>query len=397
MFTAAKSPPHMVTLVLLTALSVLTLNMFVPSLNHMAADFSVDYGLMSVSVAGYLLMTAVLQLVMGPLSDRYGRRPVLLVGVAVFAIASVGCALATNIWVFLTFRMLQGAIISGNALSRAVIRDMMSAREAASMMGYVSMAMAVAPMLGPMFGGLLDQAFGWRASFVVFAVLGAIMLLICWRDLGETNNQPSETFLKQFQAYPELFRSRRFWGYSVCSMFSVGAFYAFIAGVPLVASTIFEMSPAELGFYLGSITIGFFVGTFISGRIAAKHSLASMMIAGRIVACLGLSVGLILLMLGYVHVLSLFGATVFVGLGNGLTIPSASAGALSVRPSLAGSASGLSGALIVGGGAVLTSLTASVVSMGNPAIVLLAMMLSASFIALLAAFYVRWVDKAEEI
>ena len=206
MLRAASSPPRLSTLVLLTALSVLSLNMFLPSLSNIAEEFEADYALVNLSIAGYLGIMAVLQLIMGPLSDRYGRRPVLLAGTALFALASLGCALAGNIWVFLAFRILQGAIVAGNALSRAVIRDMVPAREAASLMAHVAMAMAVAPMLGPMLGGALDEIFGWRASFVVFTGLGVLVLGLCWIDLGETNRNPSETFIKQFHDYPELLR-----------------------------------------------------------------------------------------------------------------------------------------------------------------------------------------------
>ncbi len=395
MLSAAASPPRMVTLVLLTALSVLSLNMFLPSLSNIAEAFRADYALVNLSIAGYAGMTAVLQLVMGPLSDRFGRRPVLLAGLAIFILASLGCALATNIWVFLLFRMLQGAIICGWVLSNAVIRDMVPAREAASLMGYLAMAWAVAPMLGPMLGGVLDELFGWRASFLAFVGFGVAILGLCWVDLGETNRTPSDTFMKQFQAYPELFRSRRFWGYALCMAFSTGAFYAFLSGVPLVAATVLALSPATLGFYMGTITAGFALGSFLSGRYAKRYPLTTMMISGRIVACAGLMVGLVLVLAGIVNVISLFGATVFVGLGNGLTMPSCNAGALSVRPKLAGSASGLSGALTVGGGAVLSSITGAILTEENGAYALLGMMLFSSLMALVAALYVLRNDRRE--
>jgi Bcr/CflA subfamily drug resistance transporter len=327
---AAASPPRLLTLVLL--------NMFLPSLPNIAKDLQADYALASLSIAGYLAMTAVLQLVMGPLSDRFGRRPVLLAGLVIFILASLGCALANDIWTFLLFRILQGAIISGAALSRAVIRDMVPAREAASLMGYVGMAMAVAPMLAPLLGGMLDELFDWRASFYAFLAMGIVVFALCWTDLGETNKSPSETFMKQFRSYPELFRSRRFWGYALCMMFSTGAFYAFLAGAPLLAEALFGMSPAALGLCLGTITAGFALGSYLSGRFAQRHSLVSMMIAGRLVACAGLLAGLALLLAGFVHPAALFGATIFVGIGNGLTMPSSNAGVLSVRPELAGSA-----------------------------------------------------------
>ncbi len=396
MSLAATSPPKFFTLVLLTGLTTLSLNMFLPSLPNIAQELAADYALVSLSIAGYLAVTAVLQLIMGPLSDRYGRRPVLLAGLVIFVLSSLGCALATNIWVFLAFRLLQGAIISGYAISMAVIRDMVSERKAASLMGYVAMAMAVAPMLGPMLGGALDELFGWRASFYAYFAVGVAVLGLCWFDLGETNRAPSQTFLHQVRAYPELVRSRRFWGYALCMAFSTGAFYSFLAGVPLVAETLFAMSPAVLGFYMGTITAGFALGSFLSGRYAQRYALTTMMIAGRLVACAGLAVGLALFHAGIVHVVTLFGATIFVGLGNGITMPSSNAGALSVRPHLAGSASGLSGALTVGGGALMTFVTSSILTPQNGGYVLFAMMLFASLMALFAALWVLGLDRGEE-
>ena len=385
MLRAASSPPRLSTLVLLTALSVLSLNMFLPSLANIAEEFEADYALVNFSIAGYLGIMAVLQLIMGPLSDRYGRRPVLLAGTAIFALASLGCALADNIWIFLVFRILQGAIVAGNALSRAVIRDMVPAQEAASLMAYVAMAMAVAPMLGPMFGGVLDELFGWRASFVVFTGLGVLVLGLCWIDLGETNLTPSETFVKQFRDYPELLQSRRFWGYASCLTFSTGAFYAFLGGAPLVANTQFGLSPATLGICMGTITAGFMFGNFLSGRYAKRYPLTALMMTGSVLACAGLSMGLVLFLAGVEHVATLFGATAFVGIGNGLIVPSSNAGAMSVQPRLAGSAAGLSGALMVGGGALLSSGTGAVLSEVSGAHALLGMMLLSSLLGLLAA------------
>ena len=395
MFPPAATPPRFLTLVLLTGLSVLSLNMFLPSLPSIADELRADYAVVSLSIGAYLGATAVIQLIAGPLSDRFGRRPVLLVCLAVFTMASLVCALATNIWVFLAFRILQGAIIAGYAIAYAVIRDTRSERDAASLIGYVSMAMAVAPMLGPMVGGGLDELFGWRASFVAYLVAGIAVLGLCWVDLGETNSSRSSTLLAQAKAYPELFGSRRFWAYSLCMAFSTGAFYSFLAGAPLVTKTLFQMSPAVLGFYMGTITAGFALGSYLSGRYARRYALTTMMIIGRLVACAGLAAGLVLFLSGVVHVASFFGATVFVGIGNGLSMPSSNAGALSVRPHLAGSAAGLSGALTVAGGAVLTSVTAAALTEENAAYALFAMMLFASVMALLAALYALRINLRE--
>ena len=396
MFYSATTPPKFFTLILLSALSVASLNFFVTSLSNMAEEFQTDYAVVNLAIAGYAGMTAVLLLIIGPLSDRLGRRPIIIAGLIIFILASMGCLLAEDISTFLFFRLLQGAIVSGSVLSNAVVRDMLPAREAASKLGYLAMAWAVAPMLGPMLGGVLDELFGWRASFIVFFGLGVVLLSLCWIDLGETNKNPSETFAKQFKDYPELFRSRRIWGYALCMAFSAGAFYAFLGGVPLVAKTVFGMSATSLGFYIGTITAGFLLGSFLSGRFARYYQLTTMMIMGRIVACVGLVLGLGLFLTGVVHVFSLFGACMFVGIGNGLTMPSSSAGAMSVRPRLAGSASGLSGALTVGGGAVMASITGILVTEQNGIYPLLGTMLFSSLMGLIAALYVLWVDRSEE-
>lgn len=394
---AAQSPPTLITLIFATALSVLTLNMFLPSLAHMSEDFGVDYGLMNVSVAGYLCVSAFLQLIVGPLSDRFGRRPVLLIAMTIFVVASIGCVLADSIWAFLTFRMVQAAVVAGPVLSSASIRDRYPPNEAASKLGYVAMAMALAPMLGPMLGGALDMLFGWRAGFVMYSLLGAGVLLLLWVDMGETNTNRSSTFAAQMREYPHLFRARRFWGYALCAAFSIGGFFSFITGAPLVAAAWFDLSPAMLGLGIGIITGGFMVGNFVTGRIAKRTQLTTMILFGRIVASVGPFCGLLLFIGNMGSVWVFFGSAICVGFGNGLTNANASAGVMSVRPKLAGSAAGLSGALIVALGAVLTMMTGTFVSPENGPYLVLSMMCGSSFVGLLAVLYVRRLDRTDPL
>ena len=386
-----SSPPRLLTLILLTASATLSLNMFLPSLNSIAVDLGADYGVVSMAVALYLGVTAIFQLIVGPLSDRVGRRPVLLGAIAVFTCASIVCALAQDVWTFLIFRMLQAGMIAGSALSNAIVRDTRSAREAAGLIGYISMAMAIAPMLGPMLGGLLDTLFGWRANLWFYTGVGVALIVLCLIDLGETNDPAKNRDLDRRRETLALLGARRFWGFALCTAFSTSAFYVFLAGAPLVAANVFGVSTATLGVFMGSITAGFMTGAFVSARVASKVELTTMMLIGRSVACGGLSVGLILVLAGVVTPLTFFGSTIFVGLGNGLTMPSSNAGALSVRPKLAGTAAGVNGALTVAGGALLTTVTGFVVTAENGAAALLILMLSASFCGLLAALWARTV------
>ncbi|MGB0852826.1 MAG: multidrug effflux MFS transporter [Pikeienuella sp.] len=381
--------PKFAMLAMLAGLSVLSLNMFLPALPAIAVDLEADYAVVNLAIAGYLGVTALMQLIMGPLSDYFGRRPVLLVALAIFALASLGCLLATDIVTFLVCRMAQCAISAGWAISMAMIRDTETEGRAASLMGYVSMTMAVAPMLGPVIGGGLADAFGWRACFTLYTALGGGLFLWCRAAAPETNQNRSATFREQARTYPILLRSSAFWAFSLCMTFAIGSFYAFLAGAPLVAQALFGMSPGTLGVWLGSITAGFMAGTFMSGRFAASTPRATMILSGRVIGCVGLSAGLLVVLTGYIAPLTLFGACIFVGIGNGLTTPSASAGAMSVRPDLAGGASGLLGALVVAGGALITTITGTLLTAFPSAVALLLIMLSCAAISLIAALAIK--------
>jgi len=385
----ANAPPRLITLILLTAFATLSLNMFLPSLANIARDLEADYGLVSLAVGGYLAATAIIQLIAGPLSDRLGRRPVLLGALILFTLASLVCSFAQDVWTFLLFRMLQSGMISGYALSLAIVRDTTKEQRAAGLIGNISIAMALAPMLGPMLGGILDTAFGWRANFYFYALSGLALFAWCWIDLGETRpERPGRTGANSATVMA-LVGVPRFWGYSLCATFSTGAFYVFLAGAPLVAVSAFGVTTAELGFFVGSITAGFMTGGFIAGRLAPRYALTTMMLAGRVIACSGLLLGLAVLAFGDHSPLLFFGSTIFVGLGNGITMPSSNAGAMSVRPDLAGTASGFNGALVVAGGAVLTTMTGAVLTAGNAPRMLLMLMFLSSFAGLLAVLWLK--------
>ncbi len=388
----ASSKPRLSTLILLSALAILPINFFIPSLPGMASEFNVSYGLMGLSLAAYAGVSACLQLIIGPLSDRFGRRPVILWALTIFIVATIGCAVAPDAWTFLACRMVQAVIAPTYAVSLAAIRDTTSREEAAAQFGYLAMAWAIAPMVGPTLGGLLDQVLGWRACFCVLALLGAAVLALCWTDLGETNSAPSNTMAEQYRSYPELLGSKRFWAYCICMAFSVGAFYAFLAGAPLAAAT-FSLSPAILGLYIGSITGGFMVGSFLAGQLAGRLPLTTILIAGRILACAGLVFGLVLYAAGIDHVLALFGPCLFVGLSNGLTQPSANAGAISVRSTHTGSAAGLAGAITIAGASITAAFAGAVLTEENARSGVLLVMLASASIALGAALLTRAASK----
>lgn len=380
--------PHISTLILVSGLSALGMNIFLPSLPNMTDYFQADYRVMQLSVALYLAVNGVLQILIGPVSDSLGRRPVILGGMFLFLIATLGCIYAPTVEIFLFFRMCQSAIAVAMVLSRAAVRDMFDQNRAASMIGYVTMGMAVVPMVGPAIGGVLDEAYGWQANFWLLFGLGVLTIVLIWMDFGETAHKSGKTLVAQFREYPELLKSPRFWGYALASGFSSGAFFAYLGGAPYVGTEIYGMSPSELGLFFGAPALGYFAGNYLTGRFAVQVGINRMVLWGAVMVAFGLLVSVIISALNIGSEYTFFGMMCFVGLGNGMTIPNATAGSLSVRPHLAGTASGLGGAIMLAGGAALSALAGWMLTPGSGEMPLLLIMLTTSVMGVVAIIVV---------
>jgi DHA1 family bicyclomycin/chloramphenicol resistance-like MFS transporter len=392
-FLDRTTPPTIVTLVLITGMSALSMSIFLPSLAAMTTYFDTEYAIMQIALSGYLAATAVLQVFIGPISDRYGRRKLVLGSLAIFVLATIGTLFATTVEVFLFFRILQAAVATSMALGRAIVRDIVPEKEAASMIGYVTMGMALVPMVGPMIGGALEQVFGWQATFMFLGVAGAATLALVYFDLGETVQGEGISFRNQLRTYPELFRSPRFWGYVLCAAFGSGGFFALLGGTSFVASEIFGLSPLWSGIALGTPAIGYAVGNFFSGRFSVRLGINRMAIIGTLVTIGGLGTSALLTLGGVHHPLNFFGFCIFLGLGNGIMLPNVMAGSISVRPHLAGTASGLGGAIMIGGGAALSQVAGGILTVETGTLPLQMIMLGSSVLAFLSIVFVIWRGK----
>ncbi len=392
-FLNLATPPHIATLILLAGLSALAMNVFLPSLPNMTKYFQTEYRLMQLSVALYLGFSGILQILIGPMADKAGRRPVILWGLGLFLLATLGCIFAPTAEIFLMFRMMQAVVAVGTVLSRAAVRDLFPQDQAASMLGYVTMGMAVVPMIGPAIGGVLDEWFGWTASFWLMFILGAMIFTTTWFDFSETAHKSGKTLVAQFREYPELLRSPRFWGYSLASGLASGAFFAYLGGAPFVGTVIYGMEASKLGIYFGAPAVGYFLGNFFSGRYSVRVGVNRMVLWGCLTVCLGIVLSLIVMLAGLGSANSFFGFMTLVGLGNGMVIPNATAGALSVRPHLAATAAGLSGAIMLGGGAALSALAGALLTPETGAVMLLFIMLGTAAMGVVAICVVLWRER----
>ena len=375
--------PTMLTLVLLASISALAMNIYLPSLPQMAMEFSTTPAAMGLSVGVYLGTSALIQLFAGPISDRIGRRKIVQVSLIIFVIASISCAYAQSFETFLMYRAIQSVAATCMIVSRAIVRDTTDTASSGSRIAYVTMGMAVVPMFSPALGGFIDTNFGWEGTFFVLAGLGVIMLMLSYFDQGETAPVSDKSILGQFQNYPILLTSKRFWGYCLASAFGSGAFFAYLGGAPAVGAEVYALDPQSVGLFLGAPAFGYFFGNFIAGRYSKSIGIDLMVLYGLMLALFGMSLSFAISALGYGSALSFFGFMTFVGLGNGMSIPNATAGMLAIKPELAGTASGLGSAMMIGGGAALSALAGPVLHMGSGDLALIALMWLSVFIGIL--------------
>jgi DHA1 family bicyclomycin/chloramphenicol resistance-like MFS transporter len=296
-------------------------------------------------------------LIYGPLSDRFGRRPVLLWGLALGCAGSFLCLIAPTIGVLLAGRIAQGAgSCAGLVLSRAIVRDIYPRDASASVLGYVTMGMVMMPMIAPGLGGLLDQNFGWRATFVAMLAFALFGWWASYKHSPETHHtrEARLDLVSVLRGSGALLRSPAFLGYTLAVSFNSIQFFGFLAAGPYLVVTVLDGSPAEYGFWFAFCAAAYAAGNFAAGRWSKTHGLDRMARIGNIV---GVFPGLLALYAAYfvdLQIAAFFVPFFLLGFTNGLAQPNLIAGAVAVNPALAGTASGLTGCMQTSAGALST-------------------------------------------
>ena len=382
----------MAILVAASALNPLAINIFVPALPNMMRGLDTDFASIQLVLSSYLFATAAAQLVLGPLSDRFGRRPVLIGGLAVFVVASLACTLAPSIGVLIGSRVLQGfGGCAGIVLGRAIVRDCYERDQAASMLGYVTMGFAVAPMVGPAIGGILDDLVGWRSIFGLLTGLGVIVFVATILVLPETRRpQVAAVDRPGFETVlTTLVRIPGFWAYALTLAFETAVFFSFLGGTPFVASDMLGMSGTEYGLYFVFVPGGFILGNFVTARFVGRLGIYAMIVTGCAIALVAVVAMGVMFGLGWSHPLALFLPMYCIGFANGLTLANAIAGAVSIRPEFAGTAAGLAGSLQVGAGAVATVIIGALLGAVHSVFALVVCMMAFAVAGLVASVWTR--------
>ena len=336
--------------ILLTGLSglpPLSIDMFLPSMPAMVREFQTQPTHIQPAVTLFLMALGAAQLVFGPLSDRFGRRPILLIGLSCYALAGLGCLFAPTVGALILARVLQGfAGGSGPSVSRAVVRDIYGEIHAARIMSYMATAIALAPILAPILGGFLQAYFGWHAVFVVLSTLGVLFFFGYLWAVPETNNMIDPTALNPTRMranYRDLLSSRQYLGYTFMVAILFWGMFAFITNSSFVLITELGVSPQLYGFCFGSVAVGLMIGAFLSGRLNNRLGSARIIQIGSLIAA---GAGLLMLGLklaGVFSVITIIAPMCLFTIGGGMVRPQAMAGAIVPYPEKAGLASALMG------------------------------------------------------
>ena len=374
-------------IILLAAVSALGpvgMQILLPALPVIKQKFYVTNDVAQLTLSLSMLAIAIGTLVYGPLSDKFGRKRVMLVGIIITIFGSIVCFVADSIMLLISGRFIQafgGAV--GLVLARAIVRDVYGPEEAARVIATLVMVMVVLPMMSPALGGELMQRFGFEFVFIVIAFASAIAFVFLFLWLPETlvKPVPFEGVKSMLMTFSKLFASRVFCGYAFCVTFVSVVFFSFISAAPEIMVSVLKRPPTEYGYYFIMIPAGFMTGNYVARHYGRTISIDNMIAIGASIGVFGIILALLLQTLGMSSPVALFLPIALAVFGNGITLPNAQAAAINEFPEYAGTASGLTGFLQM----AVSSVAAQAVALifNGTVYPLLGLMLVASIISLL--------------
>ena len=356
--TTRPAPTSLAVAALLTAMvgfAAISIDLYLASLPDMARAFATSGATVQLTLSAFLASFALAMPIQGPLSDRFGRRPVILAGAMLYSGASLVCVLASSVDGLIAGRIVQGlGACCGPVVARAVVRDVYPREQAARVLSYMASAMALTPFAAPILGGWLHAWAGWRANFAVMALFGAGLCAAAWRMLDETNRHPDRTALMPLVMlgnYRTLLTSRMVLGYTLTVALSFAGMFTFISASSFVLIDLLRMPPQYFGFGFAVVGSGYIAGGLLAGRLTARIGLDRMIGLG---GAIGVAAAVVMVGLAWAGVQTIAAVVAPMSLyflGAALVLPNATAGAIAPFPRMAGSASALVGFVQMSAGA----------------------------------------------
>ena len=349
----------LLTLTMTSSLGMVASTIYVPSIPTIAGAFETSIARVQLTFVGYLLAFAASMLVLGPLSDRYGRRRTILCGLALSATSSVACAISPTIDFLIAARGVQGiGACAGLVVGRAITREVWGRETAARVIAGRAIAATLMQAFAPILGGYLQGWFGWRCNFVAIGVIACVAMALVTRYVPEgraATVAPSRTS-GMLARYRTLLGTRRFLSYAFTAAGSHAGFHIFAAGAPAVLIVGFGIRPEDYGFYASLPPMGFLVGSFLSNRLTRRLGVEGLITIGCTVLIPAASIMVTLALLSVASPYAVIGPMILICCGSGLITPNATAGSLGVNAGMVGTASGLGSFMQMTGAAGATAL-----------------------------------------
>ena len=373
-------------LALITLSGTVAMHIFVPAMPAAAADLGSGIGPMQFSISLYVLGLAAGQLFYGPLSDRFGRRPVLIAGLVVYTLAGVASVFAMDTFSLLAARLFQAlGGCAGLVLGRAIVRDISGTEDTARKLATMNLMVAVGPGAAPIIGGLMTTWYGWRSILVLLAFIGLALLLLAWLRVPETAPEGAGGDTRSvLKSYAGLIRSRAFIGFAIGGGCATTAMYAFVTAAPFIFTRDLGRPASETGFYVATLIVGFWIGSVIARRAIGRVSLRLTLVGANLLSAVAAIGFLVVVLSGALTVWFMVATMLIFTLGAGSASPVALTQAISVNPRAVGSASGLYGSVQMLVGAICSSL----VGIGDDPALAAALVLAAAGILAQFCFWI---------
>jgi DHA1 family bicyclomycin/chloramphenicol resistance-like MFS transporter len=346
----------------LTGFGAVTIDLYLPTLPAIARDYGVSAAAVQLTMSTFLVGMALGQLFFGPLSDRIGRRPTILIGCAVYVLASIGCVLAPNIEMLVAGRFFQAlGCCAAMVTCRAIVRDRYDHADSARIFSLLMLVLAVAPLLAPTLGGWIAAAAGWHAVFIAFVGIGLAVALAVSLRLDESRSDATAAKARSLSViggYAELFRHRRLIGYLLVGAANGATLFSYIAAAPDLVVNVWGFSEQQFGLVFAVIAVGVVGASQVNRLLLKRFSPDAVLGAASLGAALA-GLWLLAMVLLAAPLPWLFAALFCALSSNGLIAANASAGALSVDPLRAGAISGLMGGVNFSMGALASALAAA--------------------------------------
>lgn len=382
---------------ILTAVGQMTQTMYVPSMGHMASEFLVTPAALQAVMACYLIPYGLSQFVYGPLSDRLGRKPIIVFGLFIYIAGTILALFADQYEWFLAGSFIQGLGIGcGGAMSRTLTRDVFSGAELHKVNSLISMCVIFSPLLAPVLGGYLTEAFGWRSSYMFLALFAIAVVITMMTSFKETLPKESRRNERVSDSYRFVLSGRKFQGYLICLVATFAGVAIFEAAAGVLLGGVLQLPATTVSLLFVLPIPGYLIGAALSSLVAAKRNEKSALFVGLVAIMLGSLIVLIPGLFGHTTALTLIGGATIYFLGSGILFPAATTGALAPLPYHAGT-----GGAVLGGmqnlGAGLATLVASIIPTTDQ-MPLGALMLLMSVLALIGLIRVyRKQDPSQEL